>query len=814
MNLKKLLMLLSVALIAISANATWYDYIYKTEEPYEGELNFSEDGTPISFVLTGINQPNTDNLIIPQYVTFDKYEWEQIIATISVPIIGIKNFSANVSSITIDADLEFIHDMETNATSVTINGKIKEITNSFNKTAGNQRFEFSEIEVIENCFKAPATSLTAIFKGKINRMASTMVSSDIYDNINLKKVVLNEVEDMENCFAGCSFSELSFDAINKITSSFNNVPVTQQILEKIIDLEYSFDWSNVSGIFNLPSNIRSLTTNASISCSLLCNKNLEYLGAFFDDNGKVLIYPGTQFEITVDEKSEIYYGGTKEQFENDILKSKFHEDWGWWYGINSISFSGYDNEFKIYTGASILPDNTLSGDLYTEFSCPDDVSVIPANFLRDYTFLEKVNIDYVDKIERYAFYRCIGLKEIKINAKEIAEHAFASDPYYDSYHKSMKIENLTLGNKLKKIHGWAFNRSMITNLHINMPLSDWLSIERKTFYGLSLYYSITNCQNLYINGVLVEGDFRIPPDIITVPPYALPGNRIASIIIPASVDSIGENAFYNSPKLTSIHFLRGTARTENELKIGTNAFNRCENLYEIDFDRTPTSIGSWAFHNTPWYNNQSDGMILIGNVFYDYKGSNAPDDGKLTIPEGIVCISSFGDDYDKQIISELHLPSSLVDIPKMHSFTNLESIYAGMHDPNDFIENDYYYYRGQSLLPSKFYNGEGTIYVAPEDLEKYKATKGWNGFWRFSGDEYTLLSEPTKIVAYSFSEIEDVNDSNGSVTINGNTVVLPKHSYIYDSYGRCVWQGKGNVSLSTGIYIIVTDGKSTKIMLR
>ncbi len=49
------------------------------------------------------------------------------------------------------------------------------------------------------------------------------------------------------------------------------------------------------------------------------------------------------------------------------------------------------------------------------------------------------------------------------------------------------------------------------------------------------------------------------------------------------------------------------------------------------------SIGESAFDETPWYDNQPDGIVCIGKLLYKYKGT-MPYNTSINIPDGIVCI--------------------------------------------------------------------------------------------------------------------------------------------------------------------------------
>ena len=69
--------------------------------------------------------------------------------------------------------------------------------------------------------------------------------------------------------------------------------------------------------------------------------------------------------------------------------------------------------------------------------------------------------------------------------------------------------------------------------------------------------------------------------------------------------------------------------------IGPEAFRYCENLTNVIIPNSVVDIGGAAFHNTPFYNNQPDDIMIFGRVVYKMKGT-CPE--VMTIPNGITSI--------------------------------------------------------------------------------------------------------------------------------------------------------------------------------
>lgn len=44
------------------------------------------------------------------------------------------------------------------------------------------------------------------------------------------------------------------------------------------------------------------------------------------------------------------------------------------------------------------------------------------------------------------------------------------------------------------------------------------------------------------------------------------------------------------------------------------------NIVKVSVPNTVEYVSNWAFDNTTWYNNQSNGMVYVGKCAYKYKG--------------------------------------------------------------------------------------------------------------------------------------------------------------------------------------------------
>lgn len=102
---------------------------------------------------------------------------------------------------------------------------------------------------------------------------------------------------------------------------------------------------------------------------------------------------------------------------------------------------------------------------------------------------------------------------------------------------------------------------------------------------------------------------------------------LTSITFPNSITSIGFSAFSGCTGLNSINI------PNSVMSIGSSAFSRCTELTYITIPQSISYIGEDAFWNTPWYNNQPDGVVYIGLIAYKYKGT-MPSGTSIILKEG------------------------------------------------------------------------------------------------------------------------------------------------------------------------------------
>ncbi len=342
--------------------------------------------------------------------------------------------------------------------------------------------------------------------------------------------------------------------------------------------------------------------------------------------------------------------------------------------LDGFDFNKYQNLESVVIGNSVtdIPDSLFSScQNLKSLVLGEEIIHIGKDAFRACTELTELTIpNSVTSIDSYAFEGCTNLTAITLgdNVASIGQSAFENCTI---------LETVNLGTGVKEIGDNAFkNCTAISTLMLpdsiitvgekafyNCCISGTLTIPQNVsyigedaFYGNSITTVIYNAQKCYMsfydeyldpdsssfnNHVAVWNDFSLFPNC-------------TEIIFGDNVTFIPTSLIANNANITSVNL------PDNLQRIQPLAFRNCSRLTEITLPESITSVGFCAFENTPWLNNQPNGILYIGGVAYDYIGYSWSVE-EIVIKSGTTRIesSAFADCYN---LNSIIIPEGVTSI--------------------------------------------------------------------------------------------------------------------------------------------------------
>ncbi len=440
----------------------------------------------------------------------------------------------------------------------------------------------------------------------------------------------------------------------------------------------------------------------------------------------------------------------------------------------------------------------------TSVTIPNSVTSLENSAFSDCTGLTCVTIpNSVTSISNHAFSGCSGVTSVEV----------ASDnPIYDSRGNCNAIietasntlifgcQNTVIPNSVTSIGNEAFKGCTgLTSITIPNSVT---TIGNEAFRGCTGLTSITipnsvttlgsyafvGCSGLTSVTVASDNPFYDSRDncnaiIETASNTLIFGYQ--NTVIPNSVTSIGNNAFYNCTELTSLT-LPNTLIT-----IGNGAFYHCTGLTSINIPNAVTSIGHDAFDNCTGLTSLSlpNSLTSIGgSAFYKCTGLTS-----LTLSNSLTSIGTYAF-YNCIGLTSINIPNSVTSIGH-HAFfgcTGLTSLtlpsslytignYAfadceALNDVYSFIYyNDDYYSMGYEVFVRSEDYSKRTLHVPYSFSGNYQQDSRWSQYFgnivempsRFEVDGiyYSLINPNEVAVTYEYNH-KYTGDVNIPETIN------------------------------------------------
>ncbi len=399
--------------------------------------------------------------------------------------------------------------------------------------------------------------------------------------------------------------------------------------------------------------LTAITIKAEASESGTCGDNLSWE---LNDWGYLYIYgSGDMPDFSPEEPAPWSYCLPEDQLavtiEGDVTS------------IGAYAFYGYTGALFVYTENSAV----MSVGSYAFYDCQNLFEIrLPESIftIGDYAFYnccslqEMPQLDLLTSIGNYAFYNCSNLNAFPLGSSlsTIGDYAF-SETYClgmmtfpatltyigDGAFSCSSIYSVSFEGPAPSINRWAFSSSTV-DAYYDPNMDGWSDFPFADISGVS-WYAIGGSEspllgtgtcgdnliwNLTQDGVMnISGTGRMTEFLGVDPPWLALADQITSVVIESGVEYIGREAF-----------------------------NGCTALSDVTVADSVQGIGIHAFDNTPWLNDQPDGLVYIGKVVYTYKG-NCP--AEVTLSEDTIGIAGMAFD-SVQTLETINFPSSLREI--------------------------------------------------------------------------------------------------------------------------------------------------------
>lgn len=363
-------------------------------------------------------------------------------------------------------------------------------------------------------------------------------------------------------------------------------------------------------------------------------------------------YPSADTVITIKDGTKAIASCAFYEKYNNIIEIQIPDS------VQIIGYSCFYNcydlaKVSIPNGVEAIYKYTFYGTDIASLEIPESVKSIGIDAFYNCDLLESVNIpDGVTVIEEYTFAGCDKLKAITIpsSVETIGKYAFrwcyaleelvipegVTTVGIGAFMQCTDLKSVSIADSVTSIEGDAFHScTALETLHLGKNTATLSTSTYNTLDSLKAFTVSADNETLCaVDGVLFSKDMTT---LIKYPE----AKEDTSYVIPSTVTTIGEYAFYNNDKLTSVTI------PESVTTIGQYAFEDCDGLTAVTVPKSVTTMGMHAFA---------------------YCGAIA----SVTLPEGLTVIGTQAF-YDCDKITSVTIPSTLKTVSKS-AFYDCDSI--------------------------------------------------------------------------------------------------------------------------------------------
>ena len=208
------------------------------------------------------------------------------------------------------------------------------------------------------------------------------------------------------------------------------------------------------------------------------------------------------------------------------------------------------------------------------------------------------------------------------------------------------ITKVRLPKELSVIQGGALYDASMTEIYLPSTVTE---IRNSAFEScdklkkINLPDSLTMIYDFAFADCTVLTDVILPKNLTGLGVGAFQSTAITKVDIPAALHYIWDHAFYG-----------------------------CTALSDIRFSDSLEEIKQGAFDNTAWYNSQPDGMLILNNYLYGYKGE-MPENTALVIPSTVTRFAGRNTFRDQKNLVSITIPGSIKWIPEF-CFSDCENL--------------------------------------------------------------------------------------------------------------------------------------------